>query len=319
MVSNWIIAGVIAISLLWLVILVGGILFYRMWRKDSDRAQRENDDLRASLEKYAQESQKQSQQIEDNMRERRASSNLLPAMSHELRTPLNSILGFADLLAKEENLSEQAAEYVELIRSGGYDLLSVISNIMYFSHVTAGKLELHPSHFDFKECCDEIIEIFRISARRKKIDFVVHKNFDSSFHVYCDQGLLKSLMLNMVGNAIKFTDEGKVTFSIERERIADSLADDVSYRLRFTIEDTGIGIPHDEFDRIFQPYYQIKRPGEGTRGGTGLGLALVHQIISAYDGELEFTPQKNGSVFFMTLMLPGRAWAKQLKGKHVAL
>ena len=319
MVNTWIIAGVVAIGILWLIILVGGILFYRMWRKDADRAQQEKDELRASLEKYVQESQNQSRQIEEYTRERRLSSNMLPAMSHELRTPLNSILGFADLLSKEGNLSEQATEYVELIRNSGYDLLGVISNIMYFSHVTAGQLQLHPSHFDFKECCDEVLEILEISARKKKIDFIVNKNFDSSFHVYCDRGLMKSLLLNLVGNAIKFTDKGKVTFSIERERIVKDFGEDVNYRLRFTIEDTGVGIPHDEFHKIFQPYYQIHRAGEGTRGGTGLGLALVHQIVTSYNGELEFSPEKNGSVFFLTLILPGRAGAKQLKGGNVKL
>ncbi|MEH1969621.1 hybrid sensor histidine kinase/response regulator [Nostoc sp.] len=233
-----------------------------------------------------------------------AKSEFLANMSHELRTPLNGILGCAQILLRSPALPNQEQYHVNIIEQCGSHLLTLINDILDLSKIEAKKLELHPDDLHFPSFLQGIVEICHIRTKQKGILFVYKPGINLPTAVHVDVKRLRQVLLNLLGNAIKFTDEGQVTFNIEVIDQPPSDGQTVKHRLRFTVEDTGIGITPAELSTIFLPFEQVgekKRQAEGT----GLGLAITRQLVQMMGSDIYVKSQiGQGSSFWFELEIP---------------
>ena len=233
----------------------------------------------------------------------RAKSEFLANMSHELRTPLNGILGCAQILLRSKSLPEPEQYHVNIIEKCGSHLLTLINDILDISKIEARKLELHPHDVHFPSFLQGIGEICHIWAEQKGILFIYEPTSNLPTGVHVDVKRLRQVLLNLLGNAIKFTDEGKVTFKVV---VIDRLLGNqqtVKYRIRFSVEDTGIGISPSELGKIFLPFEQV---GEKKRNseGTGLGLAISRQLVQMIGSDIHVKSQLGqGSTFWFEIAI----------------
>lgn len=232
-----------------------------------------------------------------------AKSEFLANMSHELRTPLNGILGCAQILLRSKGLPEPEQYHVNIIEQCGSHLLTLINEILDLSKIEARKLELHPHDLHFPSFLQGIAEICQIRAEQKGILFVYEPAINLPTGVHVDVKRLRQVVLNLLGNAIKFTDEGKVTFKVE---VIDQLPGDgqtVKYRIRFSVEDTGIGITPNELGKIFLPFEQVGEKKRQTEG-TGLGLAITRQLVQMMGSDVHVKSQiGQGSSFWFEIAI----------------
>jgi two-component system NtrC family sensor kinase len=232
----------------------------------------------------------------------RAKSEFLTNMSHELRTPLNGILGISQLLKNEPNLTKQQIEDIAIIYESGSHLLTLINDILDISKIEAGKMEIEFTDFHFPNFLKALVEICRNSSVDKKIDF--NYEFDASIPVIVksDEKRLRQILFNLLGNAIKFTDIGTVKFQVKV--IHKYQQNDINIaKIKFTITDTGVGIPIEKLDRIFLPFEQVGETRLKSQG-TGLGLAISQRIAQMMDSEIKVSSQLNqGSIFTFELDL----------------
>ncbi|MEH1939560.1 MAG: ATP-binding protein [Nostoc sp.] len=240
-----------------------------------------------------------------------AKSEFLANMSHELRTPLNGILGCAQILLRSPALPNQEQYHVNIIEQCGSHLLTLINDILDLSKIEAKKLELYPGDVHFPSFLQGIVEICGIRAKQKGILFVYKPAIDLPTGVHIDVKRLRQVLLNLLGNAIKFTDEGQVTFNIEVIDRPPSDGQTVKHRIRCTVEDTGIGITPAELSKIFLPFEQV---GEKKRQveGTGLGLAITRQLVQMMGSDIHVQSQiGQGSSFWFELEIPEATdWVK---------
>ncbi|MFN6487103.1 MULTISPECIES: hybrid sensor histidine kinase/response regulator [unclassified Nostoc] len=233
-----------------------------------------------------------------------AKSEFLANMSHELRTPLNGILGCAQILLRSPALPKQEQYHVNIIEQCGSHLLTLINDILDLSKIEAKKLELHLDDVHFPSFLQGIVEICHIRAKQKGISFVYKPALNLPTGVHVDVKRLRQVLLNLLGNAIKFTDKGQVTFNIEMIDQPPSDGQTVKHRLRCTVEDTGIGITPAELSKIFLPFEQVgekKRQAEGT----GLGLAITRQLVQMMGSDIHVQSQiGQGSRFWFELEIP---------------
>lgn len=232
----------------------------------------------------------------------RAKSTFLANMSHELRTPLNAILGYADILKRRADSTGSLADGLVIIQRSGEHLLTLINDVLDLAKVEAGKLELNPTPFHLPTFLHEIIDIIRARTEAKNITLAYETLSLLPNTVQADEKRLRQVLLNLLGNAVKFTDQGQVTLRvIAREANAQPAA---SCLLTFEVEDTGIGIPPDELERIFQPFEQVSK-AERRVEGTGLGLAISQQIVQRMDSQLQVKSEPGrGSTFWFEVTLP---------------
>ncbi|MEO0758473.1 MAG: ATP-binding protein [Cyanobacteria bacterium J06648_16] len=240
----------------------------------------------------------------------RAKSEFLANMSHELRTPLNGILGYAQILARSKQLSGKEQNGVSIINQCASHLLTLINDILDLSKIEARKMELHPSEFHLPSFLQGVAEICRIKAEQKGVGFVYEQDGDLPLGIRADEKRLRQVLINLLGNAIKFTDQGQVKFLVKAHPIGDAATDhqdESIYRLRFHIEDTGVGMSPDQLERIFLPFEQagsVRKQSEGT----GLGLAITHKIVSMMGSQLEVTSNiGQGSTFWFDAEFPEAA------------
>jgi PAS domain S-box-containing protein len=222
-------------------------------------------------------------------------SQFLANMSHEIRTPMNAIIGFTDLLT-DEPLTREQKEMLNFIKNSGQHLLSLINDILDFSKIEAGKLDIESMDCSLGQLLNSIESIMKPKAKEKGIEFEVLENNGLPAQICTDQTRLSQCLVNLTGNAIKFTEQGHVYIKVSLE-ITDNKSN-----IRFDVEDTGIGIPKDRQDAIFLPF--IQADGSTTRlyGGTGLGLTITKQLVELLGGKLTFTSQAGkGSVFSMVI------------------
>ncbi|NHZ72620.1 MAG: response regulator, partial [Aquificales bacterium] len=231
-----------------------------------------------------------------------AKSSFLANMSHELRTPLNGILGYVQILQRDETLSKQQNEGLNVIQQSGQHLLTLINDILDLSKIEAGKAEILPAQFHLLSFLEGVAGIIRARAEHKHIQFVYQPSPQLPNVVYADERQLRQILLNLLGNAVKFTDEGRVTFRVSRLERTDG--DETRDKVRFEIEDTGMGMTPQQMEKIFQPFEQA---GDRQRRveGTGLGLAISQNLVSAMGSQIKVKSESGrGSTFWFNLVLP---------------
>ncbi len=233
-----------------------------------------------------------------------AKSQFLASMSHELRTPLNGILGYAQILNRDKALSQTQKSGVNIIHKCGEHLLSLINDVLDLSKIEAGKMELQPSPFHLPEFLQSIVDICRVRAESKGISLVYEPSFHLPLGVCADEKRLRQVLINLIGNAVKFTETGRVTFKVEIFPPATLDPDHPLIILRFLVQDTGIGIEPEQISTIFLPFEQVKGTVRQTEG-TGLGLAISSQLVEMMGSSIHVeSVVGKGSQFGFEIELP---------------
>jgi signal transduction histidine kinase/DNA-binding NarL/FixJ family response regulator len=224
----------------------------------------------------------------------KAKSAFLANMSHELRTPLNGILGYTQILKRAKNLNNHQQEGIDIIQRSGEYLLTLISDILDLSKIEAGKIEIVPSEVNLRQFLNGIAELFEMRAKQKEVDFVYEYDNDLPPGIYVDEKRLRQILINLLGNAIKFTKKGTITFKI----------DYLNEQFHFEVADTGIGIAQNELQKIFLPFQQSGEQKYQAEG-TGLGLSITKKLVDIMAGELKVhSVLGEGSSFLVVLNLP---------------
>ena len=226
-----------------------------------------------------------------------AKSTFLANMSHELRTPLNAILGFAQLMTRDENLTQEQRENIATINRSGEHLLGLINDVLDMSKIESGRLTLHIVSFDFHSLLDGIEEMFTFRAAEKDLSLIVDRAADVPKYVRTDESKLRQVLMNLMSNAIKFTDQGGVSVRTDLRK-----KDDLQ-ELLFEVEDTGQGITPEEIDALFEPFVQTQS-GRQQAGGTGLGLPICRRYVELMGGRLSASSVPGqGSVFRFSVQI----------------
>jgi signal transduction histidine kinase len=224
----------------------------------------------------------------------RAKTAFLANMSHELRTPLNAILGFAQLMERDPALDAEHHRELQTINRSGRHLLALINDVLEIARIEAGRTAIQNKAFDLSDMLHAVEEMIRLRAEAKGLAFVVERSEPLPYSVIGDAPHLRQVLINLLGNAVKYTDQGRVTLDVTA----------IEGHIRFEVADTGLGIALDEQQRIFQAFYQIDT-GTGFNEGAGLGLTISREFVHLMGGEIDLksTPGQ-GSVFSFSLPLP---------------
>lgn len=272
----------------------------------------------AKLVSYQEDLEKAKQKAEEASK---AKSDFLTSMSHEIRTPINAITGYT-YLARQSISNSKAENYLDKIENSTKLLLSVINDVLDFAKIEARKLELHNKEFIIEDVVNNVLDITSILAQEKGLE-IVNEIYLERLKLLGDPFRLEQILINLMSNAIKFTPSGEVVIQSKILEEKDEII-----KIRFSVSDTGIGIPKEEQKRLFTPFQQVDTSTTRIFGGTGLGLAISKSLVEAMDGEIWFTSKPGkGSTFYFTVTMPviehqpGRSslMPPKLKGLPVAV